>query len=554
MAVTDLKYAERICYIDKFNEKTYSSYTYRQASEDYALMASYHSPFALQLTGSASIFNEIKLIEYANGNYVRFKYSLYTNEYMTIYYIHYEMALMDKNDNMVQNGGSFDTTVSWADAPTYVTIPFSECYYVPSFIQYSDGFNNTVANDPAVSAQLMGTVYYKKPERPTLGYIDFEGTHKTNEIAGSYNNLVAGYFVSDDNSYNQYNNAADQAGDGTQWREKGSPTPAPDPSGPGGGDRPSDDGGVAIDFPTLPSVSIIETGFLTLYCPSSSQLQALATKLWSSDFAQTIEKILNDPFDGIIGLNMIPFTPTTSGTENCMIGNYDSEVVMNLVSAQYYTLDCGTITVAENWGNALDYNSTSIEIFIPFVGFRTLNIQDCMGRTLALKYFVDILSGSGVAILKCGDKCLYEWPCNVSYTVPLTGSNKSALYTGLINIALSGAGGMAAGGAMGAVGGAATSAINVATHSQSNIQRSGSVTANTGFLGDFTPYIVLHRPKQSMPSNFKGIKGYQSNITAVLGTCRGYTEVDYVHLTGISGATDTELNEIERLLKEGVLI
>ena len=107
---------------------------------------------------------------------------------------------------------------------------------------------------------------------------------------------------------------------------------------------------------------------------------------------------------------------------------------------------------------------------------------------------------------------------------------------------------------MGAVGGAATSAINVATHSQSDVQRSGAIVSNTGVLGEFTPYIVIHRPKQSLAQNFKGFKGYQSNITSLLGNCAGYTEIEYIHLTGISGATDTELEEIESLLKEGVII
>ena len=110
------------------------------------------------------------------------------------------------------------------------------------------------------------------------------------------------------------------------------------------------------------------------------------------------------------------------------------------------------------------------------------------------------------------------------------------------------------GGALGAVGGAATSAISTATSKQSDIERSGAITSNTGELGEFTPYIVIHRPVQSMPADFKTIKGYQSNITATLSQLTGYTEVDYIHLDGISGATDSELNEIERLLKDGVII
>ena len=41
--------------------------------------------------------------------------------------------------------------------------------------------------------------------------------------------------------------------------------------------------------------------------------------------------------------------------------------------------------------------------------------------------------------------------------------------------------------------------------------------------------------------------------STLLKSLNGYTEVDYVHLS-IPGATDAELNEIESLLKGGVLI
>ena len=45
-----------------------------------------------------------------------------------------------------------------------------------------------------------------------------------------------------------------------------------------------------------------------------------------------------------------------------------------------------------------------------------------------------------------------------------------------------------------------------------------------------------------------------ANVFAAGELPYGYTEVEYIHLIGISGATDTELNDIERLLKEGVII
>lgn len=46
--------------------------------------------------------------------------------------------------------------------------------------------------------------------------------------------------------------------------------------------------------------------------------------------------------------------------------------------------------------------------------------------------------------------------------------------------------------------------------------------------------------------------GYPSYITAKLGDLEGYTEIDSIHLENI-GATESELSEIESILKGGVI-
>lgn len=196
-----------------------------------------------------------------------------------------------------------------------------------------------------------------------------------------------------------------------------------------------------------------------------------------------------------------------------------------------------------------------MDIFIPFVGFLPLDIDDCMGKTLTLSFNIDMLSGAGVALLKCDDSVLYAKPINVAVNIPLTGSSKAQLYTGLMNVATSAVSGAVVGGAAGAVVGGAAGAISTAaTKPHSQVDRSGALSANTGVLGELNAYIVIHRPTQSLPKDFKTFTGYTSNITSPLAQCKGYTEVEYIHLTGISGATDTELKEIEDLLKKGVII
>lgn len=557
MSISALEFANHQKYKDKYNEE-YEGGIYYFSTGDGIAQIGDGIEFSCGLTDGDPA--DITLFEYSDGKKIVMSYTLEKTDLPPdsfTYHLTCSARMDDKNgNNIIPALQSMDFYESFSlSQPGFETVPFSVMHYVPSIVDYQSpstpAGGSTGPGQPAEVLYLWGGIYWKKPRVPLGGYISLYGTNNVNDLNNSYGGARFSMIVTDDTGYNDYYHLVDPD---DKWHEPGVVPPKPDPSEPGGGDRPSEDGGDPVDFPGLPSVGVINTGFITLYNPDNTQLRSLAGVLWSNDFETSIKKILNDPFDGLIGLTLLPFAPTTSGAINCKIGNFDTQVSMALVSRQYYTLDCGSITVTENWKNALDYNATTIEIFVPFVGFRTLNIQDCMGRVIHLKYNIDILTGSGVAILKCGDKCLYEWPCNVSYNIPLTGSNKAALYTGLINIALSGAGGLAAGGPMGAVGGAATSAINVATHAQSNVQRSGAISSNTGVLGEFIPYIVIHRPKQSLPQNFRNYKGYQSNITSSLSSCKGYTEVEYVHLTNITGATDTELNEIETLLKNGVII
>ena len=556
MAINTLVFANALIYTNKFNEFDEGMVQYND-DQVYTARFKNISEFSCTPTATERV---ITLFTYADGKKIRMHYTL-GNEGIVYTLTHY-YDMVDANNNLIDWPTSIahnNPTLPVTDGeywdptqPGFDTFPFSQCYYVSSVVDYYIQGTETLVNDPAQFIFPAGQIFWKHSRPPVGGYSPIGGTIDLPTLGGSYGSRYIGIVnLTDDTNYAGYFNVVDP--DNT-WHGAGELPDAPDPSGPGGGDRPSDDGGDAVDFPDLPGTSVINTGLITLFNPDNTTLRSLAGVLWGNDFEQSIKKVLNDPFDGLIGLSMVPFTPTTSGSVNCEIGNFDTEVLMPLVSAQYYTINCGTVTVKENWGNALDYNATSAEIFVPFVGFCHLDIQDVMGRTLALKYNVDILTGAAIAILKCGDKCLYEWPCNVAYNIPLTGSNKAALYTGLISVALSGLGGLAAGGVMGAVGGAATSAINVATHAQSNVQRGGSLASNTGVLGEILPYLVLHRPKQSMPQNFKGIKGYQSNITSVLGNCQGYTEVDYIHLQGLDMATDTELQEIETLLKSGVII
>lgn len=84
----------------------------------------------------------------------------------------------------------------------------------------------------------------------------------------------------------------------------------------------------------------------------------------------------------------------------------------------------------------------------------------------------------------------------------------------------------------------------------------GSISGNINAYSLGKAYIRIVRKLQYMPEEYKGVgstQGYPSNEYVLLNDCEGFTRVKSINLS-ISGATQNELNEIERLLKEGVLL
>lgn len=327
-----------------------------------------------------------------------------------------------------------------------------------------------------------------------------------------------------------------------------------DPSEPGGGDGSYDDTSDPVDFPGLPTGGALSSGAIKAFLVSSGSMTQIFTKLWNTGIfdIETWQKLMETPLDSLIQLECLPFIPSYGENAAIKLGNFDTEVNAPVITSQYKTIDCGSIKVQKYWGSALDYSCTNTEIYLPFIGIKRLLPDDVIDTTIHVKYNIDILTGDLTAQIKCGQSVLYKFTGNCKATVPVSARVSEALEN-LIKGATTMAMGVAAGGTAGLAATAISTAVNVAM-SKTRVDRSGDISGSISLLDDFVPYMIIHRPQQSLAADFKNQKGYPSNISAVLNTLSGYTEVEYIHLTGIDGATDTELNEIETLLKKGVIL
>lgn len=333
------------------------------------------------------------------------------------------------------------------------------------------------------------------------------------------------------------------------------PYQAGDTSDKEGGTGNFDNTSDPVDIPPLPTISAVDTGFMTLFNPSLADIKSLASYMWSDPLfdVNAYKKILANPMDAILGLAIVPCTIPANTSKAVTVGNLPTGISMPVCDSQYIEVDCGSITVLEHWGAYLDYSPyTKVELYLPYCGIHPIDVDDIMGKTVHVVYHVDILTGACIAYVKCDESVLYSYIGQCSTSIPVTGTDWTTMVNGVLN-ATTAIGSMAATGGLTAPMATATVASTVINTVKPAMERSGSLSGTGGMMGNQTPYLILTRPRQALPELQNHFIGYPSFISSYLGDLSGYTEVESIHLEGIT-ATEAELNEIVSILKGGVIL
>lgn len=386
-------------------------------------------------------------------------------------------------------------------------------------------------------------------------------------------------------------------------------------SGEGGGGGTFDGDSDQIPDSSLPTLSAADTGFTRLYTPTLAQVQNLARYLWTDESIietlwNVVKRYFEDPMQAFISFSIVPVPVPVAGVEDFKVLFIPTGVMLNTVANQFVDVDCGTFEMKEYYGSALDYSpNTKVSCYLPYIGTVSLNTDDVMGRTLQVKYRVDICSGSCVAKILVDGNVIYQFPGCCSVPIPFTSADFSSYGSAIISavktgvaLAAAGAGATELGaniigmnasqqtgesytkttvdtvrnpatgrqitagtqkitkevtGTKASFSGIAQTGIantaNSVTASKTIVERSGSFSGNSGYLGVRRPYLIIERPRMCMPSNYQQLNGFPSMITMVLSECKGYTRVQQIQLTEVE-ATNPEQAEILELLKGGVIL
>lgn len=339
---------------------------------------------------------------------------------------------------------------------------------------------------------------------------------------------------------------------------------------PGGGDGSFNKSSDPINMPSIPSLAVINTGFVSLWRPSDTELVALHSYLWSGAFdPDSLKKIFANPIDAIMGFGIIPLNPVIGSPRSLKIGNIDTGVNITPITQQYYQVDCGTLYLENYFNTYLEFEPYStLEIFLPFCGCMQLSADDFYrrkkeypgGGAIQVKYNVDILSGSCVACIRCYDAnghmtTTYEFNGNLLTQIPITGNDFSGLYNAVLGIAgnvVSGVAHAATGNAAGILGDVVNAAHNV-TSAKPSINRSGTIGGSYGLLANRKPFLIRNIPREAVAWAQNTFQGYPSHITTAINSISGYTEFEKVYTDNIP-ASDNELKEIVQILETGVIL
>lgn len=330
----------------------------------------------------------------------------------------------------------------------------------------------------------------------------------------------------------------------------------------GGGTGSFDNTSDTVGVPALPTLSAVSAGFIAMYSPTLTQLNQLASFLWTDSMfdPDNFKKLFSDPMECIIGLTIVPVNPTSAGSMNVRVGYVDTGISMPRLSSQYAEVNCGTIQAEEFWGSALDYAPmTRLHLYLPYVGIREINADEVMNKSIGVTYHIDLLSGALTAYVTANGSVLYQFNGQCALNIPMASSNFTHMIQGAITSIGAVASTVATSGASVGAGMALTatqigaSTANNAISNKPSFSHSGSMGGSGGMLGVQTPYLIIERPRQSMPEGLNKFCGFPSNIYYKLYDLDGFTQVEYIHIDNVP-ATGEELSEIERLLKEGVIL
>ena len=337
-------------------------------------------------------------------------------------------------------------------------------------------------------------------------------------------------------------------------------------------DKPGDGDNIS-DTVEYPDVTYIPNSY-TKYWITPGELVKLKEFLFKKTFLDNVSRLWENPAEYIVDLTYYPLRPDTlnmtGAQEQIIVGNINSDVTGLIFpdsGNRFHYM--GAYHVEPYYNSYLDYEPyTSISIYLPYIGVRSLDSSRVTGHTINVGYTFDFntrqvtahlgLDGEGFGDL---GNALDSFTGSFGVAFPLSGSqaNQVALNvlqstTQLISSAGAIAGGVATGNVAAVYGGAVNAGSTLLGGQAIKPESLGTLTPTAGLYAPQIPYLIINRPITALPSTWAADMGYSAGYSGKVSSFTGYLEALHVELNRAANMTEQEAQEIITALQGGILI
>lgn len=292
------------------------------------------------------------------------------------------------------------------------------------------------------------------------------------------------------------------------------------------------------------------TSTIGCYVMNKDQLREFLNDLWTTDLIDSIRNsFIGDGSNALLGVrwfygikDRISYTTTKA---HVSLGNvvFTGVPTQSVAAKEFVEFDAGSVVVPQFYGDYRDWAITTYQVYLPFIGIIDLAPQDVVGKTLYLKYWINISDGSAMCTLSTtpttpnGTGTLFTTTCSWGYDIPVRVDSAMDIISRLAQMGVSAsAAGPVLGQFMGSPG----------------QYSSGELSPNSNVMSDFQPKLVIHRRDDISGSNFGDAQGAPGTSTTTVGASTGYLKVSEVYNAGSLAMRRS--GEIIALLKEGIYI
>ena len=176
--------------------------------------------------------------------------------------------------------------------------------------------------------------------------------------------------------------------------------------------------------------------FVSQYVMSRSQVADVASIFFTDDgnlldnIKRGLELYGAKPVDAIMSLCAFPFDCTQ--VVNCApwnhiyFGSYDHQLqtpVNKVMNALSNYLDAGTIFLAPLFSSYRDFKNLTLSVYLPFIGWRDLEIEKYISKSVNIRYYIDINTRQCAAVLVAGGVMADYFVGEIGIELPIVGSN-----------------------------------------------------------------------------------------------------------------------------------